>query len=221
MDSTVNSKMNVEEACQQLISIQFATGNGEVVSEGDPDMEVMPMNFYHGSIKKFDYFTQESVVQNLPNGIDTMGLWFTADIHSAKPFAIGTETIIQKSATEFWDDGEPKVMQLERPVRGYIYKVYMFDPNLKEYESYDLFMEERDRYCDYFATGKKQPTWRDNATLLNKEEANNLIQKNLTKQGYEGIVIRNKDLENGVTDLYCFFSADSLQIAEVFSVEDV
>jgi hypothetical protein len=76
------------------------------------------MIVYHGSIKKFDHFKKEALVQNLPDHIDTIGIWLTADIDSARPFAIGTETIIEKSKTEFWDDGEPKVVQIEKPVQG-------------------------------------------------------------------------------------------------------
>ncbi|MEH7275694.1 hypothetical protein V7125_18965, partial [Neobacillus vireti] len=107
------------------------------------------MIVYHGSIKKYEQFNKENVVQNLSNEINTIGIWFTSDINSARPFAIGTETVIEKSKNEFWDDGEPKIVQLERLVRGYIYKVYIDEPNLKIYESniedsYELFMRKRD-----------------------------------------------------------------------------
>ncbi len=177
------------------------------------------MIVYHGSIRKFEHFTKEMVVQKLNNEIDTIGFWFTSDIESAKPYALGTETVIQKSETEFWEDGEPKVVQVERPVRGFIYKVYMDDPNLKEYESnsedsYDLFMWERDKYCDYFGVEKQKLTWKDEATLLNKEEANTAYRKNLIKQGFEGLV-----LHIGVTDLYCIFSSEPLHIADVIPVD--
>ena len=182
------------------------------------------MIVYHGSIKKFNHFNKETVVQKLNNDIDTIGFWFTSDIASAKPFAIGTETVIQKSETEFWEDGTPKVVQVKKPVRGFIYKVFMDEPNLKEYQSdsedsYGLFMRERDQYCDYFESSKRNPTWRDNAALLNKEEANSAFRKNLMKQRYEGLVIRNTKLHNCVTDLYCIFSENSLHIADVISVD--
>ncbi|MCM3767607.1 hypothetical protein [Neobacillus niacini] len=181
------------------------------------------MIIYHGSIKKLDHFPKKAVVQNLPYGIDTIGFWFTSNADSAKPFAIGTETVIQKSDTEFWEDGEPKVVQIERPVRGFVYKVYMDEPNLKEYkseDSFDLFMKERDKYCDYFTAGKKNPTWKDKATLLNKDEANTAVRHHLMKMGYEGIVIRDTKLDNGITDMYCIFSGDSLYIAEVIPLDD-
>ncbi len=146
------------------------------------------MIVYHGSIRKFEHFAKETVVQNLRNDIDTIGFWFTSDIDSAKPYAIGTETVFQKSETEFWEDGEPKVVQLVRPVNGFIYKVYMDEPNLKEYksnseDSFDLFMRERDKYCDYLGARKRNLTWKDKAILLNKEEANAEFRKNLISSG--------------------------------------
>lgn len=110
------------------------------------------MIVYHGSIRKFEHFNKEMVVhQNLINDINTIGFWFTSDIISAKPYTIGTKTVIEKSKTEYWEDGEPKVVQFDRPVSGFIYKVYIGEPNLKKYESnsedsYDLFMRERDKY---------------------------------------------------------------------------
>ncbi|MEH7119484.1 hypothetical protein V7128_19010 [Neobacillus vireti] len=179
------------------------------------------MIVYYGSTKKFDQFTIGMVVPHLPNGIDTIGFWFTSDIHAAKPFAIGTETVIEKSKTEFWDDGEPKVVQFEKPVSGFIYKVFIDDPNLMEFASYEMFMEVRDQYCDYFGTGKRNLTWKDQATLLNKEEANSLFRKNLIKKGSDGLVIRNMILKSDVTDLYCIFSKDALYIADVSPVDDI
>lgn len=184
------------------------------------------MIMYHGSIRKFEYFNKETVVQNFSNEINTIGFWFTSDMYAAKPFAIGTETVIQKSETEFWEDGEPKVVQLDRPVSGSIYKVYLDEPHLKEYESnsedsYDLFMRERDKYCDYLGARKRKLTWKDNAVLLNKEEANAEFRKNIMNQGYEGIVIRNTHLHSTVTNLYCIFSEDSLHILDVVPADDV
>ncbi len=90
------------------------------------------MIVYYGSVKKFNQFNKENVVQNFCNEINTIGIWFTSDINSAKPFAIGTDTVIEKSENEFWEDVEPKVVQLERLVRGYIYKVYIDEPILKD-----------------------------------------------------------------------------------------
>ncbi|WP_078549167.1 hypothetical protein [Litchfieldia alkalitelluris] len=177
------------------------------------------MIMYHGSIREFEQFTKEMVVQNFSNDINTIGFWFTSDIQSAKPYAKGTETVFQKSETEFWEDGEPKVVECDKEVNGFIYKVYMDDPNLKEYQSYDLFMSERDNYCDYFGAKNKSLTWKDQAILLNKEEANSKLRKNLIKQGYEGFVIRNTKQDNDVTDLYCIFSEDSIHIANVVSVD--
>lgn len=184
------------------------------------------MIVYYGSIKKFEQFHQQTVVQHLRNDIDTIGFWFTSDIDSAKPFAIGTETVIEKSETEFWEDGEPKVVEYERPVRGFIYKIYIDDPNLKEYDSasedsYELFMRERDPFCDYFSLDQTNLSWKDQAILLNKEEANAKFRKKLMNQGYEGFVIRNTKLANGVADLYCIFSEDSLHIADVLPVDEI
>ncbi|NHM31974.1 hypothetical protein [Neobacillus terrae] len=180
------------------------------------------MIVYHGSIKKIEQFNKEILVQKLSNDIDTIGIWFTSDTESAKPFAFGTETVIQKSDTEFWEDGEPKVVQFDREVRGFIYKVYMDEPNLKEYHSdyedtYDLFMKERDKYCDYLGAKK---TWKDKAILLNKEEANTEFRKYLIRQGYEGLVVRNTKLNGSVTDMFCIFSGDALHIVDVISVDE-
>ncbi|NEY70972.1 hypothetical protein G4D63_04365 [Bacillus mesophilus] len=182
------------------------------------------MIIYHGSIREFKHFTNESVVQHLENDIDTIGLWFTSEMDAAKPNAIGTETVIQKSETEFWEDGEPKVIQFDRPVSGFIYKVYFDDLNLKEYEShsedaYDLFMRERDQYCDYFGSRPGKLTWKDQAILLNKEEANSKFRKKLMNQGYEGLLIRNTKQQSGVTDMYCIFEGDALHIVDVVPVE--
>lgn len=179
------------------------------------------MIVYFGSIRKFEHFNIETVFQNVPNDIDTIGFWLTSDLQSAKPYAMGSETVVKKSVTEFWDDGEPKVVQFDKSISGFIYKVYMDEPNLKEYESYSedsyhLFMTERDQYCDYF--GAKKSSWKDQSILLNKEKANTAFRNNLMKKGYEGMVIRNTKLHSGVTDLYCIFSAASLHIADVMPV---
>jgi hypothetical protein len=189
-------------------------------------MEGILLIVYHGSIKKFEHFNKETVFQNLDNDINTIGFWFTSDIHSAKPFTIGTETVIEKSETEFWENGEPKVVQFERPVKGFIYKVYIDEPNLKIYESntddsYDLFMRDRDTYCDYLGAKKRNLTWKDHAILLNKEEANTGFRRSLIKQGYDGLVIRNAVLQSNSPDLYCIFSEELLQIADVFTIESL
>jgi hypothetical protein len=184
----------------------------------------MKMIVYHGSIKTFKNFNEETVVQNLCNDINTIGFWFTSNFNTAKPFAIGSETAFEKSKSEFWENGEPKVIQYERPVSGYIYKVYIEEPNLKIYESnteesYEMFMRERDFYCDYIGAKKRNVTWKDGAILLNKEEANTEFRKSLIKQGYKGLLIRNALIHNMITDLYCFFSEESLLITEVLPLE--
>jgi hypothetical protein len=186
----------------------------------------MSMIVYHGSIKNFQNFTKETVVQNLGNDINTIGFWFTSDIHTAKPFATGSETVIEKSKSEFWENGEPKIVQYEKPSSGYIYKVYVDEPNLKIYEanteeSYDLFMRERDQFCDYLGAKKRNVTWKDGAILLNKEEANTAFRKSLIKQGYEGLLIKKALIHNMMTDLYCIFSEDSLLITEVIPLDDL
>ncbi len=190
---------------------------------GNLKMGGMYMIAYFGAMKKFEYFNKE-VVQNLNNDIGTIGYWFTSDINSTKPYAIGTETVFEESETEFWEDGEPKVIQIDRPVVGFIYKVYIDEPQLKIYESnsvdaYDLFMTDRDKYCDYFSAKKGMVTWKDQAILLNKEEANAKFRNHLISHGYEGFLIRNCKLQMGVTDLYCFFSVDSLHISDIIPVE--
>jgi hypothetical protein len=187
-------------------------------------MEVMQMIIYHGSIRNFQNFNEETLVQNLSHDINTIGFWFTSDIRTAKPFAIGSETVIEKSKSEFWENGEPKVIQYERPISGFIYKVYIDEPNLKIYESnteesFDLFMRERDVYCDYLGAKKKIVTWKDGAILLNKEEANTEFRRSLIKQGYEGLSIRQAMIHNMRTDLYCIFSEKSLLITDVVSLE--
>ncbi|WP_456276340.1 hypothetical protein [Bacillus sp. AK128] len=184
------------------------------------------MIVYHGSIRKFESFNQESVVQHLRDDINTIGFWFTSDINSEKPNAVGTETVTKESDTEFWEDGEPKVVQVDRLVRGWIYKVYFDELNLKEYQSntedsYDLFMRERDNYCDYLGSKKRKLTWKDQAILLNKEEANTEFRKYLMGHGYEGLVIRNTKQQNDVIDMFCIFSGDSLHIVDVVSIDDL
>lgn len=183
------------------------------------------MIIYLGSSKKFDRFDKKTVLQNLDYGINSIGIWFTSDFNSAKPFAYGTESVIEKSKTEFWEDGTPKVVQFDRPVSGFIYKVYIDDPILKEYHSdtqysFELFMRERDKFCNYLRSKKGNPSWKDQAILLNKEEANSDFRKHLLNQGYEGILINNVELDSGITDLVCIFSEDSLQIADVTSVDN-
>ncbi len=80
-------------------------------------------------------------------------------------------------------------------------------------------MEERDKYCDYLGAKKRNITWKDNALLLNKVEANTAFRRSLIHQGYEGINIRNTKLNSSITDLYCMFSEESLQIADVLSLD--
>ena len=185
----------------------------------------MLMIGYHGSIRKFEHFTNEEVnAQDFSNDINTIGFWFTSGIDSMKPHALGTETVFEKSETEFWDDGEPKVVQYNKIVSGFIYKVYIDAPNLKEYESntedsYDLFMRERDNYCVYLGAKKRNLTWKDKAILLNKEEANGELRKSFIKQGFEGLLIRNTKYYGGVIDLYCIFSEESLHIADIIAVD--
>lgn len=182
------------------------------------------MILYHGSIRYFQNFNEDTVVQNLSHDINTIGFWFTSDHNTARPFAFGYETVIEESKSEFWENGEPKVIQYERPVSGFIYKVYIDDPNLKIYESnteesFDMFMNERDVYCDYLDAKKRNVTWKDGAILLNKEEANTEYRKSLIKQGYAGLLIRQAILHNMITDLYCIFSEESLLITEVLPLE--
>jgi hypothetical protein len=190
-------------------------------------MEGMRMIVYFGSIQKFEQFKKENIVQNVSYELDTIGFWLTSDIHSALPYAKGTETVFQKSQTEFWEDGHPKVVQTDRPVNGYIYKVYIDEPNLKVYEpnaedSFDLFMRERDKYCDYLGGNKRNLTWKDQAILLNKEEANEDFRNHLIRQGYKGCLIGNtKLLQKELTNLVCIFSEDSLHIADVISVDEL
>ncbi|MDT8862082.1 hypothetical protein N0O92_17875 [Alkalihalobacillus sp. MEB130] len=179
---------------------------------------------YFGTMYKIEDFTSEGNVQNANNVIGTIGLWLTSDIQSAKPYAIGTETVYQKSETDFWEDGKPKVIQVERRVTGYIYKLFLDEPNLKIYDSnngdsYELFMNDRDKYCEYIHARKRNFTWKDEATLLNMEEANEKFRNNLIHQGYEGFVIRNYKRQNGVTDLYCLFSIKSPLISDIIPVE--
>ncbi|EWG10983.1 hypothetical protein PBF_10842 [Cytobacillus firmus DS1] len=177
------------------------------------------MIVYYGSIKKLDYFQKEPAGQKTMKELDTLGIWCTTDFESAKSFAIGTETVCEKSDTEFWEDGTPKVVQYDKPIRGFVYKVYMDEPSLKEYDSYELFMNERDPYCDYASAKKRHLTWKDKAILLNKDEANTLFRKSLTKQGCDGIIIPKMPIETGPEDMYCIFSGDIMQIADVFSLD--
>ncbi|NWQ40529.1 hypothetical protein MLOOGBEN_07420 [Bacillus sp. EB106-08-02-XG196] len=182
------------------------------------------MIVYHGSIRNFQNFNKETVVQNLSNDINTIGFWFTSNFDSAKPFATGSESVIEISKSEFWENGEPKVIQYERAGSGFIYKVYIDEPNLKIFESntedsFDMFMRERDEFCDYLGAKKRNVTWEDGAILLNKEEANTEFRKSLIKQGYEGLLIRKALIHNMITDLYCIFSQESLLITEVLPLE--
>lgn len=178
------------------------------------------MIVYHGSIKRFERFNMDKVVQKLPYDIDTIGFWFTSDIQAAKANAIGTKTVIEKSQTEFWEDGEPKVIQVDKAVSGFVYKVYIDEPNLKEYksneeDSFDLFMKERNQFCDYLGSHKRKRSWKNQTILLNKEEANTKFRQSLLKQGFDGFAIRNTKVQNTVSDLYCIFSGDALHITEL------
>ncbi|MFA9557941.1 hypothetical protein ACERII_11595 [Evansella sp. AB-rgal1] len=182
------------------------------------------MIVYFGVMKKFEYDKKESIVQNVNNDIGTIGFWFSSDLHSAMSYAVGTETVFEKSKTDFWEDGEPKVIQMDKQILGFVYKVFIHEPNLKIYESdsddsYDLFMNDRDKYCEYFRAKKGSLTWKDKAVLLNTEEANTKFRNTLIRQGYEGFLIRNCKLANGLTDLSCLFTIDSLQISEIIPVK--
>lgn len=177
------------------------------------------MIVFHGSIKKLDHFQIKPASEKSIQEFDTLGIWCTSDIESARPFATGTESVWEKSDTEFWEDGTPKVIQYDKAIRGFIYKVYMDEPNLKEYDSYELFMNERDPYCDYASAKKRHLTWKDKAVLLNKDEANAGFRKSLMKQGFDGITARQMPIETGPEDMYCIFSGDIMQIADVISLE--
>ncbi|MBY0099607.1 hypothetical protein [Mesobacillus maritimus] len=186
------------------------------------------MIFYHGTIRKFNHFHKDYLAQPLhKDDINTIGFWFTSDIQSAKPYAVGIETVIEKSQTEYWEDGEPKMVQIDKPVTGYVYKVFIDEPTLKKYEaymgqnSYELFLEDRDVFCDYLGSQKRKRTWRDKAILLNKDEANYKFRQHLLNQGYDGLVIQNREQHPNGSDLYCIFSGDSLQIADVWSLDEL
>lgn len=179
---------------------------------------------YFGTMNEVEDFTSEEKIQNVDNVIGTIGFWLTSDIQSAKPYAIGTETVFQKSETEFWEDGKPVVIQVEKPVAGFIYKLFLDEPNLKIYDSntmdsFDLFMNDRDKYCEYIRGRKRNFTWKDEATLLNMEEANEKFRNNLISHGYEGFVIQNYKLKNEVTDLYCLFTLKSPLVSDRIAVE--
>ncbi|MBP3953640.1 hypothetical protein [Bacillus suaedae] len=179
---------------------------------------------YFGTMNEVEDFTSEEKIQNTDKVIGTIGFWLTSDIQSAKPYAIGTETVFQKSETEFWEDGKPVVIQIDQPVTGFIYKLFLDEPNLKIYDSntmdsFDLFMNDRDKYCEYIRARKRNFTWKDDATLLNMEEANENFRNNLISQGYEGFVIQNYKLKNGVIDLYCLFTLKSPLISDRIPVE--
>ncbi|WP_342025509.1 hypothetical protein AADC60_14645 [Cytobacillus pseudoceanisediminis] len=183
------------------------------------EWEVYLLIVYHGSIRKFDHFHKEQTMQKAMKEIDTLGIWLSADFESAKSFAIGTETVIEKSDTEFWEDGLPKVIEYDKQVLGFVYKVYIDEPILKDFDSFEHFMDERDPFCDYASAKKRHLTWKDKAILLNKDEANSEFRKSLAKQGYDGIAVPKMAIEAGDADMYCIFSDDLLQIADVFSVE--
>ncbi|MCM3708404.1 MULTISPECIES: hypothetical protein [Cytobacillus] len=177
------------------------------------------MIVFHGSTKKLEHFQIKPASQISIQEFDTLGIWCTSNFKSAQSFAIGTETVCEKSETEFWEDGTPKVVQYDKAICGFIYKVYIDEPSIKEYESYELFMDERDPYCDY-ASAKKGPlTWKDKAILLNKDEANADFRKNIMKQGFDGILIREMVIETGQEDMYCIFSGDIMQIADVLPLK--
>ncbi|MBU9712282.1 hypothetical protein [Evansella tamaricis] len=184
------------------------------------------MIIYFGVMKELIYGKKESVIQQVPSDIGSIGFWFTSDVVSAKPYAIGKETVLEKSKTEFWEDGEPKVIQVDKTLVGYVYRVYINEQHLKIYESdtvnaHELFMEDRDNYCDYYSAKKRNLTWRDKPILLNKDDANTKFRDHLISQNYEGFLIRNSKRHHGVTDLYCLFSIDSIHISEVIPVINV
>ncbi|MDR7002092.1 hypothetical protein [Neobacillus niacini] len=79
-------------------------------------------------------------------------------------------------------------------------------------------MRERDNFCEYLGAEK---SWKHQAILLNKEEANTEFCNRLMKQGYEGFVIQNTQQPGDVKYLYCFFSEDSLHIADVIPVDSL
>ncbi|ADU29442.1 hypothetical protein [Evansella cellulosilytica] len=184
------------------------------------------MIVYFGAMREFEHDNKESLVQNEINNIGTIGVWFTSDINSAKAYAIGTEKVFEQSDTEFWEDGEPKVIEVERQVMGFIYKAYIHEPQLKIYESntfdnYELFMNDRDVFCDYFSKKKRKLTWKDHAILLNKEEANMKFRNHLIRQGYEGFLIPNCKQQHGETELGCLFSVDAFHISEIIPVDAI
>lgn len=177
------------------------------------------MIVYYGSIKKLDHFQKEQARQRKMEELDTLGIWCTSNFESAKSFAIGTETVCEKSETDFWEDGTAKVVQYDKLIRGFVYKVYIDEPNLRAFDSYDHFMNERDLFCDYASTKKRHLTWKDKAILLNKDEANAEFRKSLMIQGFDGIIIRKMTMDTGPEDMYCIFSGDIMQIADDFPLE--
>lgn len=124
------------------------------------------------------------------------------------------------------EDGAPKVIQVDQPVIGFIYKIFLDEPHLKIYNShtvspYELFMNDRDNYCEYIHARKSNFTWKDEAILLNMEEANENFRNSLIREGYEGFVIKNGKAQNEGPDLYCLFSLNSPLISDIIPVESL
>lgn len=185
---------------------------------------------YHGSTSLFKNFETNVKKRVTLNETNSLGIWLTNDIDSAKNFSIGVETICETSKTDFWDDGQQKKYMVEKIVKGYLYTVDTKDVKLKEFysnnglnDSFDLFMDYRDQYCHYIGFKKGQCSWKRRFLLLNKEEANKDFISDLKSKGYGGFVIRNTEYDAviGTIDQYCLFNKEDVILSDSANIDDI
>lgn len=85
----------------------------------------------------------------------------------------------------------------------------------KPEDSFDLFMNDRDKFCEYISGGKGETSWKERYCLMNKVEANLNFIEYLKGQGYDGFVIKNTIYDSPDEkkhDQYCIFNLEKINI---------
>ncbi|WP_336770044.1 hypothetical protein [Bacillus bombysepticus] len=182
---------------------------------------------YHGSPKKFEVFSNSDVERNTKNETNSLGIWFTNNIEVAKKFAVKYKTDYVESKDQFWNDGSPKVFAQDAPQIGYVYtadishlNIYTFEPSGADNDSWDTFMDYRDKFCKYITANV---SWKDYYVLMNKVEANNLFIQDLKSKGYNGFIIKSTEYDaiEGYISQVCIFEGAAVKIIKTQPLQEI
>lgn len=120
----------------------------------------------------------------------------------------------QDSSDGFSFIKSPKYREIQQNLNNLITEYHFSKASTPE-DSFDIFMHDRDQFCQYISGEKGKTSWKERYCLMNKEEANDNFMQYLKNEGYDGFVIvdtvydsPNKTKHNQ----YCIFNLDKIKI---------